>query len=238
MDKNSTIYTFGFAAIVTFIVAVVLTFVSVSLTPRKDLNELIYKKRDILSGAVPNAKELSNDEVTAAFDELIEQVLVNHLGEVIETEEITALDVDLKKEKKKPVEEQQLPLFIATTDAGSSYIVPVRGSGLWDEIWGFITVEEDFSTISAVAFDHAGETPGLGAEIKDNSNWKAQFVGRQLFNEDGEFVSVDVVKGGVKIADHQVDAISGATITGDGVSKMLSEDIKKYVAYFNANKTD
>jgi Na+-transporting NADH:ubiquinone oxidoreductase subunit C len=78
-----------------------------------------------------------------------------------------------------------------------NYILPVRGNGLWDEIWGFITLEADGNTIKGVAFDHKGETPGLGAEIKDNKNWKEQFVGTKLFEGD-EFVGVDVVKGGVK----------------------------------------
>ena len=78
--------------------------------------------------------------------------------------------------------------------------------------------------------------PGLGAEIKDNTGWKQQFIGKKLFNTDNEFVAVDVVKGGIKIPDHQVDAISGATITCDGVADMMELDIKKYVAYLNANK--
>ncbi|MCP4123881.1 MAG: NADH:ubiquinone reductase (Na(+)-transporting) subunit C [Bacteroidetes bacterium] len=235
MDKNSSLYTFSFAAIVTLIVAVVLTFVSVSLTPRKDANELTYKKRDILSG-VMDSKPLSNDEVIAAFEEKIQQVLVDVEGNVIEDSEVPAIDIDLKKEKKRSPEEMRLPLFVASSGGTTNYIVPVRGSGLWDEIWGFIALKDDFNEIIGVSFDHAGETPGLGAEIKDNANWKGQFIGKKLFNADGEFISVDVVKGGVKVPDHQVDAISGATITGDGVADMMNADIDRYVAYINAIK--
>lgn len=235
MDKNSTIYTFGFASLVTLIVAVLLTFISVSLMPKKAANELTYKKRDILSG-VADVKQLSDDEVIELFDAQIEQVLVNHQGEVIDVEGVKAIDIDLRKEQKRPLEEMRLPLFISKTDGQTNYIVPVRGNGLWDEIWGFIALESDYNTIKGVAFDHAGETPGLGAEIKDNSAWKAQFVGKELFNENGKFVSVQVVKGGIKDSDHQVDAISGSTITGDGVQEMMKEDIERYVAYFKQEK--
>lgn len=238
MDKNSTAYSFGFAAVVTLIVAVALTLVAEGLSPRKAANELTYKKRDILSGVVENIGDLSDDEVIAQFDERIRQVIINNDGEQINPEGVNAIDIDLKKEKKKPAAEQRLPLFVAAAESGDNYIVPVRGSGLWDEIWGFIAIESDFNTIKAVAFDHAGETPGLGAEIKDNSAWKAQFDGKKLFDENGKFVSVDVVKGGVKDPEHQVDAISGATITGDGVADMMENDIQKYVPYFKAQKSE
>lgn len=235
MDKNSSIYTFGFAAVVTLIVAVALTYVSVSLQPRKDANELTYKKRDILSG-VMDVKALSDEEVIAAFEEKIEQRLIGVDGQVIESADVNAIDIDLKKEKKRPAEEMRLPLFVAEVDGRSNYIVPVRGNGLWDEIWGFIALKDDYSEIIGVSFDHAGETPGLGAEIKENEAWKSQFVGKKLFDESGDFVSVDVVKGGVKDPEHQVDAISGATITCDGVTAMMESDIARYVAYFKGNK--
>lgn len=231
MDKNSTAYVFGFAAVVTLVVAVALSFTSESLRPMKEANELTYKKRDILSGVLPDTKKMSTEDVNANFDQYIEQVKVNHLGEIIEDTLVMPIDIDVKKEKKKPVEEQQLPLFIATLDGQKNYIIPVRGNGLWDEIWGFIALESDGNTVKGVSFDHKGETPGLGAEIKDNTAWKAQFLGKELFTEDGKFVGVAVVKGGVKDPAHQVDGISGATITGDGVTDMIKKDINKYVSY-------
>jgi len=112
----------------------------------------------------------------------------------------------------------------------------VRGKGLWDEIWGSIAIKDDFNTIGGVAFNHTAETPGLGAEIKDNKNWKSKFTGKKLFNSAGEFVSVDVVKGGVKEPDHQVDAISGATVTCVGVAEMLDRGIEVYLPYFESLK--
>ena len=238
VDKNSTVYVFAFAAIVTLIVSLALTYTSESLRPLKESNELDYKMKDILGGVMEIDKKISKEDVQKAFDENIEQVLIKHDGSLVTGSDVLAIDIDLKKEKKKDLAEQRLPLFVANTDEGKRFIVPVRGNGLWDEIWGFITISNDGSTIESVSFDHASETPGLGAEIKDNKAWKNQFVGKHLFDESGEFVGVKVVKGGVKIPNHQVDAISGATITGDGVADMLENDIVKYVAYLNENKSE
>lgn len=235
MDKNSSVYVFVYAAVVTLLVAVLLTLTSLSLKPMKDANELNYKKKDIL-GCVMTADEvkaLSGDQVSTKFEEVIEQVVLNSEGKVDANSAVAAIDIDLAKEQKKALNDQQLPLFVANTAEGKKYIIPVRGSGLWDAIWGFIAVDKDGNTISSVSFDHAGETPGLGAEIKDNAGWKAQFVGKKLFDGD-QFVSVDVVKGGVKKPDYQVDGISGATITGDGVADMMKKDIAKYESYLKS----
>ena len=119
------------------------------------------------------------------------------------------------------------------TSGKTYYITAVRGKGLWDEIWGSIALEEDFKTIAGVSFDHAAETPGLGAEIKDNSAWVSQFTGKSIYNDAGEFVSILVRKGGAIPGNpHQVDAITGATITGDGVTKMWEKGLVQYEPYF------
>ena len=115
-------------------------------------------------------------------------------------------------------------------DGKSGYIFSVRGSGLGDAIWGNIALEEDMNTVAGVSFDHAGETPGLGAEIKDNNAWKAQFVGKKIYDGD-KYVSVYVRKGGAIDLEHEVDGLSGATVTADGVTKMLYEGLKAYEPY-------
>ncbi|MFT4849188.1 MAG: Na+-transporting NADH:ubiquinone oxidoreductase subunit C, partial [Sediminicola sp.] len=116
------------------------------------------------------------------------------------------------------------------------YVAPVRGKGLWDAIWGFIAMDKDM-TIQGVYFDHKGETPGLGAEIKQRF-FMDDFVG-ESFLKDGNFGSIIVAKGNndpknTDKSDQQVDALAGATITGDGLSAMLKKDIKMYVPYFKS----
>ena len=108
------------------------------------------------------------------------------------------------------------------------YILSVRGKGLWDAIWGNIALEKDMNTIAGVDFDHKAETPGLGAEIKDNAAWKKQFIGKSISDDQGGIRGVAVMKGGAKNDVWQVDGISGATITADGVEEMLERGLKYY----------
>lgn len=166
-------------------------------------------------------------------------------GEVLDQEAViaagykggTALDVKIRKEKKKPESERLLPFYIYTSDTGDkSYIMSVVGNGLWDEIWGNIALEGDLNTIAGVSFDHQAETPGLGAEIKDNDAWKSQYIDKKIYAEDGEYTSVKVVKAGAKNPRNEVDGISGATITGVGVEEMMARGIAYYQPYFEKIK--
>jgi Na+-transporting NADH:ubiquinone oxidoreductase subunit C len=109
------------------------------------------------------------------------------------------------------------------------------GKGLWGPIWGNIALDENFSKVLGVNFDHKGETPGLGAEI-NTKDFQEQFIGKTIFNKDGKFMSITVKKGGVvtmpdALQVHGVDAISGGTITSNGVSKMLNDVLKLYVPF-------
>jgi Na+-transporting NADH:ubiquinone oxidoreductase subunit C len=235
VDKPTYIITF--ILIMTTLVAVLLTGLREVTMEKAALNEDIFNKRAILSAIeshLPDnktVKDLSDEDVVSIFENDMEQLVVDAEGQVVEGAK--AEDIDMAKERKKPVEEQRYPLFIY--DAGPDqtfYIVAVRGNGLWDEIWGNIALESDLNTITGAAFDHKAETPGLGAEIKDNPNFSKQFKGKKIFSESGEYVSVTVKKGGADDSDpHQVDGISGATVTGDGVSDMMYKGIQNYLPY-------
>jgi Na+-transporting NADH:ubiquinone oxidoreductase subunit C len=128
-------------------------------------------------------------------------------------------------------------LYVANYAGETYYIVPLRGKGLWDAIWGYVALESDLNTIKGITFDHKGETAGLGAEI--TTDWfKNRFVGERIFNESEELVGVIVTKGYTanKVGDNRVNSISGATITGDGVTDMLQERLSRYLPYFNQKK--
>ena len=238
---NNTNYIFFFVLILSVVVALVLSGLLEVTKSQAALNEEIFNKRAILSAVedyLPDNKtvdDLSDDEVLGIFNDQMEQIVLRTNGETIDG--IQADDIDMAKERKKPEADRQLPLFIYQSGGQKFYIVAVRGNGLWDEIWGNIALKSDLNTIAGAAFDHKGETPGLGAEIKDNPSFPAQFEGKKLYNENGEYLSVDVVKGGVKNPDHQVDAISGATVTGDGVAEMLYRGIKYYEPYLTKLKS-
>lgn len=247
---HSTGYVIRFILVLTAIAALVLAFMATALKPVHDLNEAIYNKRAILSAVQgplgKEVSELSDEDVQEVFDTQMEQVVVNMEGEALEESMVMghgykaglAENVDMAKERKRPEDERYLPVFIFDSNGEKYYIVSVRGNGLWDEIWGNIALEEDFTTIAGAAFDHKGETPGLGAEIKDNPGFPAQFIGKKIYTEGGDYTSVNVRKGGARNPVNEVDGISGATITADGVTEMLYRGLKYYEPYFNSVEAD
>lgn len=247
---HSTSYIIKFTLIMTVIVSFVLALMVSGLKGIHSENEAVYTKKGILSAVSgqlgKDVLTLSNQEVQDIFSKQIEQKVINMKGEELTPDQIKAAtggsatmadQIDLGKEAKKPEADRLLPIFtFKGTDSKKYNILYVRGKGLWDEIWGYIAFEEDWNTISGEAFDHKGETPGLGAEIKDNKSWYSMFTGKKIYNTKGEFTSVSVVKGGVKDPTNQVDAISGATITGNGVHEMLRRGLKYYEPYILKNK--
>ena len=225
----------------TSLVAFILAIMSTGLKPIHDLNEAIYAKKAILAAVEKKldikASELSTEEVLSIFDSKIKQEVFDMKGNIVSPEQIVAAgykgglaeSIDMKKEDKKPESERILPMYTLTDDDGKkTYILSVFGKGLWDKIWGNIAIEDDLRTISGVDFDHAAETPGLGAEIKDNEAWKRQFVGKKFVDKDGNITGVGVIKGGAKEPEWQVDGISGATITANGVDEMLKRGLGYY----------
>ena len=246
---HSTGYTLRFIIILTAVVALVLTALREVTKEQSDKNEAVFNKKEILKaiasklgpdGGPAIVKDFDDQKVEQIFDSKIKQLVVNKAGDIIDKDAIVAAgykggqatDVDMAKEKKKSEDNRMFPLFIYGEGKEAIYIMNVRGSGLWDEIWGNVAVKSDLSTIVGVSFDHKGETPGLGAEIKDNPAFPRSFEGKKLYNEEGEFTSVIVRKGGARDKDHEVDGISGATVTADGVTEMLERCISYYQPYF------
>ncbi|NJC27274.1 NADH:ubiquinone reductase (Na(+)-transporting) subunit C [Neolewinella antarctica] len=234
-----------FVVAMTVVVALLLAGSAVGLAPIAEKNADIFNKRQLLlaianplEAAGQPAAALTDEEVLAFFDENVEQSVVNSQGELVNQEGLLAVNVDLAKERKKPEAERNYPVYKANVDNSNYYIFSVRGNGLWDAIWGNVALEQDLNTIAGVSFDHAGETPGLGAEIKDNATWRAQFVGKKIY-EGEKYVSVYVRKGGAlqSRAEHEVDGLSGATITADGVTKMMYEGLQAYEPFMEESAT-
>jgi len=231
MDRNSNLYTFIFAVIMVVVVASALAFTATTLKPLQAENVKREKMQSILSTIGINVER---NEAGDIFEDYVkEQIALNADGTV--NEEVDAFAINLMKETKKPHEEQAYPLYVSEKDGKTYYVVPLFGAGLWKEIWGYVALDSDKNTIIGASFDHAGETPGLGAEI--NQSWyEDQYIGKTILNDDGSFVSVTAVKGGADPNDmHEVDGISGGTITSDGVNNMLSERLKNYLPYFKNN---
>ena len=178
---------------------------------------------------------ISTDVVQEKFDTYIKKQLIIEGDKV--TEDDKAYLIDLKSEETKAKDKdykRKLPLFVGEKDGKEIYVIPVRGKGLWDAIWGFVAVDKTM-TVQGVYFDHKGETPGLGAEIKQRY-FMDDFTGEKFLTGEA-FEGITVAKGNndpknTDTSDNEVDALAGATITGDGVTAMLKKDVRMYVPFF------
>ena len=220
MDRQGNTYTFLYSIVLVVVVAALLAVVSLSLQPLQNENKQNEKRQNILSAIhVTSSAETSNKD----FNQYIkEQYVLNAAGEMKEGD---AFNIDVAGEYAKPAGERQLPVFVAEVDGAKKYILPLYGTGLWGPIWGYIALDEDKSTVYGAFFDHSGETPGLGAEIS-TTHFTDQFQGKSIF-ENSELVGLLVVKGGAN-GNHEVDGISGGTLTSKGVENM----IKSYLSYY------
>ena len=231
MDRNSNTYTFVFAVVMVTVVAAALAFTATTLKPLQAENVRQEKMQNILSTIGIN---ISRKEASEQFSEFVKQELALNADGTI-NEDVDAFKIELMKETKKSKDEQAFPLYIAEKEGKKFYVIPLFGAGLWKEIWGYVALDQDKNTIVGASFDHAGETAGLGAEI--NQSWyEDQYIGKTIMDDNNNFVSVQAVKSSAT-ADpmHSVDAISGGTITSDGVSNMLEERLGNYLPYFKNN---
>lgn len=230
-DKNG--YTFMFAILLVVIVGSGLAAVSVGLKPRQDKNLVVKKKMDILNALKIEGVDRKNaEDLYAQYVQTDQCIVLDAEGNVLDG--VVAFDVDIKKQyrdKKLAEADRQYPLYVASIDGSTKYVIPVVGSGLWGPIWGYIAVNEDKTSIFGAQFDHKGETPGLGAEIKQ-SFFYSQYES-EVLSVDGKYKKIKVVKDGSGADLHKVDGITGGTITSKGVEEMVDRTLQVYVKYFN-----
>lgn len=230
MNRQSNTYTIIYAIILVVVVGVMLSVVYQALRPQQIENIENDTKRQILAAALISPSE--GESVSDLYSKHItESYIVNFNGEKTAAD-VNPFDVNVSLEVKKPEAERLLPVFVCSTDAGTKYIVPVYGAGLWGPIWGYIAMDANGDSIYGAYFAHQGETPGLGAEIEKPA-FSDQFKGKDIFSNSGEFQSVKVVKNGQEPAEGAyVHAISGGTITSQGVQKMLMNSLQPYTEFF------
>ncbi len=238
-DKNS--YTILFSIGMVIVVGSLLAFAASGLKEKIDENKRIEKQLNILYAMGVNENEgksmsfVSKDKVADEFSKYITKQLVIQGDDV--TEDVNAYLIDIKKEQSAAKKEsylRRLPLFIGEKDGNTFYIAPIRGKGLWDAIWAYVAMDDEM-VVQGVFFDHKGETAGLGSNINQRF-FMDDFIGEHLLS-DGAFKGIRVAKGNadpknLDKTDHEVDAIAGATITGDGVSAMLKSELRLYLPYF------
>ncbi|MDO4695702.1 NADH:ubiquinone reductase (Na(+)-transporting) subunit C [Porphyromonas sp.] len=235
MNRNSNLYTITYAAVMVILVAIGLAFASQSLKGNQRKNENVDKMQQILRAlkvddAKATAITMYNEVITDAF-------LVDEAGNIVEgsngtDEKSPAFTTELKDMSKTG----HAPVFVANINGVTKYVLGLYGQGLWGPIWGYLSVDDDKSTVYGVDFSHASETPGLGAKITETF-FRDQFVQKKIFSAGGTYTSVSVVKPGshVPAGRDYVDGISGSTLTSNGVNSMLFDSLKKY-EHFLTNK--
>lgn len=234
-DSNS--YTIIFSVVLVVVVGTLLSFFANFTKADRVKNDQVKAQIDILNAIGVDANRANATEMFGKY--IKEQKVIE--GDKI-SDDPTAYLIDVKKEldNAKQGITQRLPLFIAQKDGESLYILPVRGNGLWDAIWGYIALNDDLKSINGVYFDHKGETPGLGANITEKF-FTDDFKGENIYDASGTFKGVEISKSNgdpnnADKLDNQVDAISGATITGNGVGAMINSGIRSYLPYFETLK--
>ena len=233
MNKQSNTYTVIYIIVLVVVVGAALAFTAMSLRDRQVANANADKMKQILASVhIP----VDDKDVDRQFaDHITSMLVVNAEGKVVKeggADDMAIFNIDVAEQAREQASARELPVYVCRLDDGvTKYILPGAGNGLWGPIWGYVALDADGSTVYGAYFDHASETPGLGAEIA-TERFQKEFVGKEFFKGD-KFLPVKVVKAGQNPADGSdyVDGISGGTITSKGVGSMLDNCLQPYDNY-------
>lgn len=230
INTNSNLYIITYSVLMVVIVAFLLAFVSKSLQSKSEANVAIDKKSQILSAL--NIRNIESEQIEKKYSDVIvaDQVLDKH-GNIVKDGKNK--DEDAFIMSSKDISENLLPLYVCKIDGETKYVVPVYGMGLWGALWGYISINKDGNTVYGSYFSHQSETAGLGALITEKK-FQDQFKNKVIFGNSKVLLSV--VKAGKKVNglpnNSRCDAVTGATLTSDGVDEMLKTSLKKYTNIF------
>lgn len=222
------IYTIG----LTIVCGLALSLTAMGLKEKQQKNIELEKKYNILSVAMKVDEGVNVEEL---YDKRVRSYVIDYNGNKVEG--VSASSIIIVSEYKKDPTSRQLPVYEILSETNpdkvESYVLPMYGFGLWDNIWGFVALKEDLETIVGVNFDHKAETPGLGARIT-TQEIQERYIGKKIYNEDKTLVGVQMMKGEGNNYDdqpHKVDGMSGATITGKGLSDMIVDFLASYDSF-------
>lgn len=233
MKTNSNSYTIVYAAVLVVIVAFLLAFVFQALRPAQEANVALDKQKQILYSL--NIRGLQDQAAAAKYKEVVTaDEIIDANGNVVDkgSKGGTAAGFKLNSGDFKA---GKLAVYVCSINGQTKYVIPVYGMGLWGPISGYIALNDDKSTIYGAYFNHESETAGLGAEIKDNQKWQEQFQGKKLFKgADRNAIAISVLKKRDSNDPNSVDAVTGATLTSNGVTDMLHDCLGQYIKFLNA----
>jgi len=231
--KETPIKTIGFVLVVCLVCALLVSFSAVQLKPLQTANKLLDQQTKILEAS--NLLDKAGNDIVATYNKYVEAKMIDlDTGAFIEgnpdmfDERRNSRDASKSDKPENDIaginrRSHDAVVYIVRNDSGDveTIVLPIIGSGLWDLMYGFVGMEADLNTVKNVVYSaDFKETPGLGAEVL-NPKWKALWPGKKIFDQSGD-IKIKLVKGGAKTGDiHGVDALSGATLTSNGVTKTL-----------------
>jgi len=236
---DGTRYTFLFATVVSVVCALLIAVSAVGLQAKQEANALLYRQKNVLlaAGVARPDEDLSQREILKRFDERIKVRLVDlKSGAFVPEDRHDARTYDQRKARSDPDQSRPAPPNPAVSRVpfyGTAYllekagnidlvVLPIEGKGMWGTLYGFIAIDRDGNTVRGLTFYDQKETPGLGGEI-GNPRWQALWLGRKIYDANWEPV-LTVIKGNAGPPEqdpHRIDGLSGATITSNGVARVL-----------------
>ena len=244
MNTNGNAYTVIYTTVVVALVAAILAFVAMTLKPKQDANIKAETISQMLTAAQFYTKDecsaMGNDKVLEAYSQNIKEAYtINADGQKVRDLSTDVKNIELQdglKAQNKNIKDGKdldLPVYVFNKDGKSVTVIPAYGAGLWGAIWGYIALDEDLQTIVGAYFDHESETPGLGAKIKDDPSFRAEFIGKKVN------VAVDPAFSVVKVGsnanpENSVDAITGATMTSKGLGEAIAFWLKAYAPFLSS----
>ena len=244
MNTNGNAYTVIYTTIVVTLVAAILAFVAMTLKPKQDANIKAETISQMLTAAQFYTKDecsaMGNDKVLEAYSQNIKEAYtINADGQKVRDLSTDVKNIELQdglKAQNKNIKDGKdldLPVYVFNKDGKAVTVIPAYGAGLWGAIWGYIALDEDLQTIVGAYFDHESETPGLGAKIKDDPSFRAEFIGKKVN------VAVDPAFSVVKVGsnadpENSVDAITGATMTSKGLGEAIAFWLKAYAPFLSS----
>lgn len=244
MNTNGNAYTVIYTTVVVALVAAILAFVAMTLKPKQDANIKAETISQMLTAAQFYTKDecsaMGNDKVLEAYSQNIKEAYtINADGQKVRDLSTDVKNIELQdglKAQNKNIKDGKdldLPVYVFNKDGKAVTVIPAYGAGLWGPIWGYIALDEDLQTIVGAYFDHESETPGLGAKIKDDPSFRAEFIGKKVN------VAVDPAFSVVKVGsnadpENSVDAITGATMTSKGLGEAIAFWLKAYAPFLSS----
>lgn len=205
LNTNNNAYIIIYSVVLVVIVAFALAFVFTSLKDKQDANVALDVKKQVL--AALDIRQFADDaDAEAQYTKIVQKA-------------------DTVNAAEKAI------IYTCELNGEPKYILSVKGMGLWGPIWGYVALNADKETVFGAFFNHEGETAGLGGEIKDSKAWQDMFKGKKAVV--GGKVALGVVKGSAKDDPSNVDAVTGATLTSNGVDEMLKKSLAIYSEFLN-----